>query len=223
MVAFLQGRGLQASSNLNAASKPMQLLDNDDDFDFSDDEEPAWEEKVQAVMEDTSAIRSEVREEAFRAIAQWASSSPASHEALARAFIDRADKLSVLFSTRMDASVAETYPFAVAMHKLSEGCSAETRESMLKSPLSFMMDPESKPSVPAVVAREFSMAMKVLGKVEVTKPFRDFVITSDTIGIKDQKDQFQMPMNIKHTFNAEASPTKHGEDNFEVAHASLIS
>jgi len=108
MVGFVKARGLQASSNFPETSFKNRLF-NDDEFDLSDDEEPTWDEKVQPVLEDTSSIRVQVREEAFRAIAQWASATPASHEALAKGFIDRANELSLLFHASSQSSAAETF------------------------------------------------------------------------------------------------------------------
>jgi hypothetical protein len=184
MLGFLKARGLQVSSNLPDNSFRHRLVD-DDDFGFSDDEEPTWDEKVQPVMEDTTSIRVEVRSEAFRAIAQWASTTPASHETIANSFIDRAAELSLLFGASSRASVAETYPFAVAMRKLCEGCSVQARDKMLQSPLSTMMEPASKPRVIAVVAHEYNMAMKALGKVEVSQPICDTIVASDKVVGKD--------------------------------------
>jgi hypothetical protein len=167
MIAFLRARGLQTAGNLPVSNLQARLLD-DDDFGFSDDEEePTWEEKIQPVLEDTCSVRREVREEAMRIMAQWASSSPASHEALASGFVERGAELSTLFRASSPASSAETYPFSVAMRSLSQGCSAESRSKLLQSPLSTMMDPDSKPCVPAVVAKEYKMAMQALGKVDV--------------------------------------------------------
>lgn len=184
MVGFVKARGLQASSNFPETRFKNRLF-NDDEFDLSDDEEPTWDEKVQPVMEDTTSIRVEVRSEAFRAIAQWASTTPASHETIANSFIDRAVELSLLFGASSQASVAETYPFAVAMRKLCEGCSVQARDKMLQSPLSTMMEPASKPRVIAVVAHEYNMAMKALGKVEVSQPIDDTIAASDKVVGKD--------------------------------------
>jgi hypothetical protein len=195
MVGFLQARGLQTSSNLPVSKFQPRLLD-DDDFGFSDDEESTWDEKVQSVLEDTRSPRTEVREEAFRAIAQWASSSPASHEALAKGFMDRAAELSAIFRTSSKASAAETYPFAVAMRKLCEGCSLAIACKMLESPLTTMMDPASKPGVPAVVAREYNMAMRAIGKAEVSKPRDDFSVVPD---ISDKMDQVKKSIQLEHS------------------------
>jgi hypothetical protein len=198
MVGFVKARGLQASSNFPETSFKNRLFNDDDDeeFELSDDEEPTWDEKVQPVLEDTSSIRVQVREEAFRAIAQWASATPASHEALAKGFIDRANELSLLFHASSQSSAAETFPFAVAMRHLCEGCSKETRDKMLQSPLSTMMESASKPRVVAVVAHEYNTAMKALGKAEVSKPGFDNAILSD-VGVKI--DQVKTPIQFDHS------------------------
>jgi hypothetical protein len=176
MVGFLQSRGLQVSSNLAVSNFQGRLVDDDDDFaDSDDEEESSWDEKVLPVLDDISSTRTEVREQAFQAIAQWATSNPATHEALAKGFVDRAAALSSLFCASSRASVAETYPFAVALRKLSEGfCTMETCDKILNSPLSTMMEASSKPRVPALIAREYNMAMKALGKVEISKSMDDF-------------------------------------------------
>lgn len=195
MVGFVKARGLQASSNFPETRFKNRLF-NDDEFDLSNDEEPTWDEKVQPVLEDTSSIRVQVREEAFRVIAQWASATPASHEALGKGFIDRANELSLLFHASSQSSAAETFPFAVAMRHLCEGCSKETREKMLQSPLSTMMESASKPRVIAVVAHEFNTAMKALGKAEVSKPVDDNTTLSDA-GVK--MDQVKTPIQFDHS------------------------
>jgi hypothetical protein len=205
MLGFLKTRGLQTSGNLPVSNFQQRFVD-DDDFGFSDDEEDdedAWEEKVQPILKDTRSIRNEVREEAFRAIAQWAATNPASHDALAKGFIDRAAELSSLFCTSSKASAAETYPFAVAIRKLSEGfLSTETRDELLQSSLSTMMEPASKPRVPAVVAREYKMAMQALGKVEVAKPMDDIYTVQD-ITEKDQvKKSIQFEPSKERFYNS---------------------
>jgi hypothetical protein len=190
MVGFLQARGFQATSNFAVSSLPARLLDDDDDFGFSDDEEPTWDEKVQPVLGDTGSCRTEVRAEAFRAIAQWASASPESREALAEGLLERAAELSTIF-TSSQASVAETYPFAVALRKLSEGCSSATRENLLKSKLSTMMEPGLKSRVPAVVAHEYQMAMQALGLSTICEPLNDFTVGSKAISYISDKEQIQ--------------------------------
>jgi|Transcript_8627 hypothetical protein len=185
MLGFVKARGLQISSHLPRSCLRHELVD-DDDFDLSDDEESDWDERVQAVLEDTSSIRAEVREEAFRSIAHLASTTPASHEAIAKGFIERAAELSMLFCTSFQGSVAEKYAFAVALRNMSEGCSLATRDKLLQSQLSAMMDQASKPNVNTIVAREYNRAMKSLGKqVEVSKLIDDTIAVSDKIGSMD--------------------------------------
>jgi hypothetical protein len=199
MVGFLQARGFQAMSNFSVSSLQARLLD-DDDFGFSDDEEPTWDEKVQPVLGDTGSCRTEVRAEAFRALAEWASSSPDSHEALANGLLERAAELSTIFSTSSQASVAETYPFAVAVRKVSEGCSSATRENLLKSKLSTMMEPALKPKVPAVVAHEYQMAMQALGLSNVSEPLKDFTVGSKAISdISGKTEQIQKSMQFDNS------------------------
>jgi hypothetical protein len=166
MVSYLQAYGLQIRSDLSLTSFQIQLLD--DDFDFSDDEGPTWEEKIESVLDDTISIRTEVREEVFRAIAQWATSAPACREALAEGLVNRADKLFVLFCTHPQASVAETCPFAATMRTLSEECSVETRRKLLDSRLSTILDVASKAIFPYAIANNYKIAMRFLGKTEIT-------------------------------------------------------
>jgi hypothetical protein len=166
LVSYLQAYGLRIPSDVGPASFQTQLLD--DDFDFSDDEGPTWEEKIESVLDDTISIRSEVREEAFRAIAQWAASTPSCREALAEGLVNRADDLFALFCTRSQASVAETCPFAAAMRKLAEGGSTETRRKLLESRLSTILDAASKAIFPAVIANDYKVAMRFLGKTEIS-------------------------------------------------------
>jgi hypothetical protein len=162
----MQAYGFQISSDPSPTSFQSQLLD--DHFDFSDDEGPTWEEKIGSVMDDTISSRKDVREEAFRAIAQWAASSPACHEALAEGFVNRADEFFALFCTHSQATVAETCPFAAAMRKLSEGCSPETRRKLLQSRLSTILDVASKAIFPTAIANDFRVAMRFLGKTEIS-------------------------------------------------------
>jgi hypothetical protein len=214
LIAFLQARGLQTSSNLPVSNAQPRMLD-DDDFGFSDEEEEetAWEEIIQPVLQDARSLRREVREEAMRVIAQWASSSPASHEALARALVDCGTELSTLFRTSSHASSAETYPFAVAMRNVSQGCSAETRSKMLRSPLSTMMDPESKPCVPAVVAKEYKMAMQALGKVDVPAAVDDVSIYPEVA----TKDQVKTSGQFEYSKSHQVDPAPYAAHNNMVA------
>jgi hypothetical protein len=199
IIGFLQSRGLQVSGNLPVSNFQARCLDDDDDFaDSDDEEESSWDEKVLPVLKDTNSTRTEVREEAFRAIVQWVSSNPSTHEAIAKGFIDRATELSSLFHASSRASVAETYPFAVAMRKLSEGfCTMETCDKILNSALSTMMEASSKPRVSALIAREYNMAMKALGKVEISKPVDEFVYSPEP----NDKSK------VQHSFLPE--PSKH--------------
>jgi hypothetical protein len=167
MVSYMQAYGLQIRSDPSPASFQTQLLD-DDDFDFSDDEGPTWEEKIESVLDDTTSIRKEVREEAFRAIAEWAASTPACHEALADGFVNRADDLFALFCIHSQASVADTCPFAAAMRKLSEAGSTETRRKLLESRLSTILDEASKAIFPTCIANDYKIAMRFLGKTEIS-------------------------------------------------------
>jgi hypothetical protein len=165
IVRFLQEYGLQIPTGVRTACFQTQLLD--DDFALSDDEGPTWQERVESVLRDTNSSRTEVREEAFRTIAQWTTSTPASHEALAQGLVNRANELSSLFCTHAQASVAETYPFAVAMRTLSEECSATTRRKLLQSRLSSILDAASKAIFPNVIANEYQIAMRALGMDEI--------------------------------------------------------
>jgi hypothetical protein len=166
MVTYLQAYGLQIPIDVSLASFQTQLLD--DDFDFSDDEGPTWEEKIESVLNDTISIRSEVRQEAFRTIAQWAASTPACRETLAEGLVKRADELFALFCIHSQASVAETCPFAATIRKLSEEGSVETRRKMLESRLSTILDAASKAIFPTVIANDYKIAMRFLGKTEIS-------------------------------------------------------
>jgi hypothetical protein len=178
IVSFLDAYGLQIPNDLNLASFQTQLLD--DDFDFSDEDSTStfwmmistfwmmtWGEKIESVLDDTISIRTEVREDAFRAIAHWAASAPACHEALAEGLVNRADELFALFCTHPQASVAETCPFAATMRKLSEGCSVEARRKMLESRLSTILDAASNAIFPVVIANDYKVAMRFLRKKEI--------------------------------------------------------
>jgi len=65
-----------------------------------------------------------------------------------------------------------------------------------------MMEHALKPRIPAVVAREYKMAMQALGKVEVAKPMDDIYAVQD-ITDKDQvKKSIQFEPSKERFYNS---------------------
>jgi hypothetical protein len=164
MLDSLREQGLKVAGSQQAVHRRFgaQIVDDDDDFDLSDCEED-WIEQATPVLADIDSVRAEVREEAFRALATWATSSPACHEALAKGFAERADKLLAILCTRA-VDMAETYPLVAALRRVAEGASAEARSILSKSVLLDPLDYKSTSRLPTLIAGELKAAMQVLGK-----------------------------------------------------------
>jgi hypothetical protein len=165
MLDSLQDQGLKVTSSQRGAQagSRMRIVEDDDDFELSNYDHD-WTEQAMPLLADLDSVRVEVREEAFRALATWATSSPACHDTLAKGLAERADTLLAIRCTRA-VDMAESYPLVIALRSVAEGASAEAQSILLKSGL---LDPKVYKSVsvlPTVIARELKAAMQVLGTV----------------------------------------------------------
>jgi len=163
LVSFLQSSNLQVITSHKSNTGPARLID--DDFDFADDDmlmddEPSWDDRVNSVQADLESNNITLRQEAVQDLARWVATEPKSHAAVAQGFVKFQFESTLLAGKT--APLAEIYPIASALQKMSRGVSSEATDVLSNSQLYAVLNNMKLTELPPLVARELSQALQGL-------------------------------------------------------------
>jgi hypothetical protein len=173
-------QGFTLSAGTCAESQGQMCCDDDfDDFDFEDDMEVDWQQRVESVLalfEDTVPGS---RVEAARMIAQWTEKYAESRYVFAQAFSSRPELIMGLFQTVKTAPMAVLYPISAAFKFI---CGCPKSAVVLHGPFLLALRTASAQIAPKLVRQEITLACRALGKSAFMEspPMVDMLSTAST-------------------------------------------
>jgi hypothetical protein len=168
------------SKGTGAESQGRIYCDDDfDDFEFENDMEVDWQQRVESVLALLEDSASDSRVKAARMIARWTEKYAESRFVFAEAFSTRPELVMGLFQAVKTTPLAALYPISAAFKFI---CSCPESAAMLHGPFLLVLRTASTQDAPKLAMQEITLACQALGKSVFigSPPIVDMLSTAST-------------------------------------------